>query len=137
MQFGPGFTATFLYYFATTAILFTLLASQVLHLGTGTGIPQQVGILGGLIAGVLGAYFNRTTTFSVGFKNQKTFLKELHKTMQAMGYEQKAQEEDVLIYERPGLGKVLAGKVYVQLEPETVTIASRSIQLKRIQKTLS
>jgi hypothetical protein len=136
MQFGPGFSATFLYYFTSTAVLFALVSSQALGVGMGSGIPQQVGLVGGLVAGLMGAYFNRTTTLSVTFKGKKAFLANLNNVLSQMGYQQKSEEDDLLVYERSALSKFLSGKVYVQLEPEKATIASRSIQLKRIQKQI-
>lgn len=136
MQFGPGFGVTFLYYFTSTAVLFTLVSSQALGTGMGSGIPQQVGLMGGLVAGLMGAYFNRTTTLSVTFKGKKAFLSNLNNVLGQMGYQQKSEEDDLLVYERSALGKFLSAKVYVQLEPEKATIASRSIQLKRIQKQI-
>ncbi|MBD1868160.1 hypothetical protein H6F95_12775 [Cyanobacteria bacterium FACHB-471] len=136
MQFGPGFGVTFLYYFTSTAVLFTLVSSQALGIGMGSGIPQQVGLMGGLAAGLMGAYFNRTTTLSVTFKGKKAFLSNLNNVLGQMGYQQKSEADDLLVYERSELGKFLSGKVYVQLEPEKATLASRSIQLKRIQKQI-
>ncbi|NJL40076.1 MAG: hypothetical protein HC899_27450 [Leptolyngbyaceae cyanobacterium SM1_4_3] len=136
MQFGPGFGATFLYYFTSTAILFTLVSSQALGVDMGSGIPQQVGLVGGLVAGLMGAYFNRTTTLSVTFKGKKAFLANLNTVLSQMGYQQKSEEDDLLVYERSALGRFLSGKVYVQIEPEKATIASRSLQLKRIQKQI-
>jgi hypothetical protein len=137
MQFGPGFTATFLYYFVSTTILFTLVSTQALDLGIGTGIPQQVGILAGLIAGLMGAYFNQTKTIAVNFDNKQTFLKNLDQALSQIGYQQASQTDDLIIYERPGLGKFVAGKVYVQVHQESATIATRSVQLKRIQKQVT
>jgi hypothetical protein len=140
MQFGPGFTATFLYYFASTAILFSFVSSQALGVGVSTGIPQQIGLVSGLLAGLMGAYFNRTATLSVPFQSRKAFLANLTPVLEQMGYQKKSQEkseeDDLLIYERSALGKLLSGKVYVQLEQGKATIASRSLQLKRIQKQM-
>lgn len=136
IQFGPGFTATFLYYFVTTAVIVTFVSAKALNLGVGTGLPQQTGLLAGLIAGLLGAYFNRTVTQSIAIQNKKTFLKELNTTLSQLGYEQSAQDGDVLVYERPNLAKFLAGKVYVQLDGNQATIATRAAQLKQIRSHL-
>ncbi len=133
MQYGPGFLATFLYYFSTTAILTTFVASQGLHLNVSTGIPQQFGLLTGLVAGLLGGYFNRTATLSASFKNRDKFLQELDQTLTEMGYQQiDPIDENVLVYQRSGLRKLLSGKIFVQLEEGTAAIASRSRQVRSL-----
>lgn len=136
MQFGPGFLATFLYYFSTTAIVFALVSYKALGVGFDTQIPQQIGILGGLLAGSMGGYFNRTRAFTVAFSNRKTFLAHLNDVLSQQGYQLQEPVDDVLIYERSALGKYLSGKVFVQLEADNATIASRSVQLRSIQKKL-
>lgn len=134
MQFGPGFLPTFLYYFATTAIVFTLVVAKGTGAGMDTGLPQQVGAIGGVVAGLIGAYFNQTKTISVKFQNQKTFLKQLEQALNQMGYQQVAEEDGIRIYERLNLAKWLSGKIYVQLEQNTATIASRATHIRGLQK---
>jgi hypothetical protein len=136
MQFGPGFLATFLYYFSTTAIVFALVSYNALGVGFDTQIPQQIGLLGGVLAGLMGGYFNRTRSFTVPYTDQKTFLAQLNEQLSQLGYQPQESVEDVWVYERSALGKYLSGKVFVQLENGTATIASRSIQLNRIQNHL-
>ncbi|NJN85999.1 MAG: hypothetical protein HC881_06390 [Leptolyngbyaceae cyanobacterium SL_7_1] len=136
MQFGPGFLATFLYYFSTTAIVFALVSYKALGVGFDTQIPQQIGLLGGVLAGLVGGYFNRTRSFTVSYTNQKTFVAQLNDQLTQLGYQPQEPRDDVLVYERSALGKYLSGKVFVQLENGTATIASRSVQLSRIQKQL-
>jgi hypothetical protein len=142
-QFGPGFLSTFLYYFATTAIVTTFIASKGLHLAVGTGLPQQLGLVLGILAGLLGGYFNRTTHFSVAFTQQKAFLKALDDALSKLGYTKVSSDDDsssddenenVLVYRRSMLGRFLSGRVFVQVKPREATIASRAIQLNRIRQ---
>jgi hypothetical protein len=136
MQFGPGFLPTFLYYFTTTGILFALIASKGMGLSVNSGIPGQLGLVSGLVAGLLGAYFNRTTTLDVQFQSQKKFLTELETTLTAMGYQLASQEEDLRVYERSNLSKWLSGKLYVQMEANRATIASRAGTMRCLQKQI-
>jgi hypothetical protein len=147
MEFGPGFLPTFLYYFVGTALLFTLVASKALGLSVETGLPQQVGAVGGVVAGLIGAYFNRTMVFSVPFTNKKTFLNRLESTLTQLGYQlvpedESSPEQDadpVLVYERSSSRNWLSGKIFVQLDEteKTATIASRAAMIRRLKKELT
>lgn len=136
MQSGPGFAATFLYYFATTGIIFTLVAMQSMELSTASGVPQQLGIAGGVVAGLVGVYFNRSQTIAIPLQNQKQFLATLEPALNAMGYQQTSEADNIRIYERSNLSKWLSGKIYVQLEKDQATIASRAIHIRQLQKGL-
>jgi hypothetical protein len=136
MQFGPGLVATFLYYFSSTAVVLAFVASRSSGLDISTGIPQQVGALGGLMAGILGAYFNRTLSFSVPVEGRKKFLNQLESTLARMGYEKVADEEGVQTYQRSSFSKWFAGKIFVQIEDQQATIASRAITVRTLKKVL-
>jgi hypothetical protein len=135
MEFGPGIAATFLYYFTSTAVVLTFIASQSAGISINSGIPQQVGALGGLLAGVLGTYLNRTVSFSVPVENPKKFLKELEATLTQLGYEQIAEEE-VRIYQRSSFSKWFSGRIFVHFADQQATIASRAITIRSLRKLL-
>jgi uncharacterized membrane protein required for colicin V production len=138
-RFGPGFLSTFLYYFATTALLTAFITNKGLNFDLATGLPQQLGVIVGLLTGLIGAYFNRTTSFSVTFKNRPVFLQNLNEILSEMGYEEGDRLDgldDIRIYRRMALGKLLSGRVFVELKPGEATIASRSIQLKGIRERI-
>jgi hypothetical protein len=137
MQFGPGLVATFLYYFSSTAVVLTFVTIQSTGLNLATGIPQQVGGLGGLIAGVLGTYFNRTLSFSVPVEGRKKFLNQLESTLTGMGYEKIADEEGVQTYQRSSFSKWFSGRIFVQVEDQQATIASRAITVRNLKKVLT
>lgn len=136
MQFGPGIAATFLYYFSSTAVVLAFVVSRSLGIGIDTGLPQQFGVIGGLIAGILGAYFNRTVSFTVPVQSQKKFLNELESQLSQLGYEQVAEEEGVYTYQRSSLSKWFSGRIFVQLEEKQATIASRAITVRGLKKQL-
>ncbi len=139
MQYGPGFTATFLYYFASVAIIFSLVAAQALGVSATSGFPQQLGLAGGILGGLVGAYFNRSTSFTVPVKKEKPFRNKLNGILTQMGYEQmEAPDKDptLLIYTRKGASRFLSGKVYVDFGKDSVTIASRAIQIKALKRLI-
>lgn len=136
MQFGPGIAATFLYYFTSTAVVITFVASRAIGLGIDTGVPQQVGALGGLLAGILGTYFNRTTSFTVPVQSQKKFWNELESTLSQLGYQQVAEEEGIRTYQRSSFSKWFSGRIFVQLEQQQATIASRAITIRQLKKVI-
>lgn len=136
MPTGPGFLPTFLYYFALTTLVMTMLSTQGVGLDSATGVPFIVNPAVGVLAGLLGAYFNRTVTLSVPFQNKKTFLRTLEASLGEMGYELAAEMEEWKVYRRSPLRQVFSGKVYVKLEPGKATISSRSVHIRQLRQRL-
>ena len=140
MQFGPGFASTFLYYFVTTTIIMTAIALRTTGLSLDSGLPQQFGLIVGIVGGLTGGYLNRTTTFSVVSTNPTKLLKSLKQILAEMGYELSEEtdllDENISLYQRSGLRAFLSGNVFLQVEEQQVTVAARSISIKRIQSAL-
>lgn len=144
MQFGPGVLPTFLYYFTATAVIVGFVTIRGLHFPADSGVPQIVGSLAGLLAGGLGTYFNRTITMTVPVSSKKKFLNQLESTLSQMGYEKTETENEVLTFERSlratakggSAGSLSPGKIYVQLEGETATIACRARILRQVKQAL-
>ncbi|MEQ9550938.1 MAG: hypothetical protein RIM23_15150 [Coleofasciculus sp. G3-WIS-01] len=136
MQLGPGFWATFYYYFTGMTLIVALLASQVLGLSLTQPLPYRYGITLGLVAGLLGAYFNRSVTLSLEFKNKKVFTQTLNTTLAEMGFEPQAEINNFLVYQRPALRNVFSGKVFVQIEKGMATIVSRASTIKRLRQKI-
>jgi len=134
MMQGPSFLVTFLYYFSTTTLIVLLLTSQGMGMSLETKIPYQLGTLCGSIAGLMGAYFNRSVARAITFSDRKAFTKELESSLTQMGFEQKTQLEDVTVYTQSALGKVLAGKIFVKFENNSATIIGRSSKIKQLIK---
>ena len=154
MQFGPGPVPTFLYYFTSMAVLSILITVRALDISTTTGIPQAIGTLGGLLAGGLGVYFNRTISYTLSIQSQKKFLNQLLPILTQMGYELVLEEEfaseeelvakediseedTVQIYERSaGMSRWISGRVFVQLEEKTATIAGRAVTMRKLKQAI-
>lgn len=133
MQAGPNFLSTFIYYFATTAIVITGIVSQATGLPIATGIPQQIGSLGGALAGLAGVYFNRSVSIVVPFLEEKKFLVELETLLTTLGYQLQAEGEGVRVYARSGVSKWLSGRIFLKFEGQEATIASRAVQMRKIE----
>ncbi len=146
-EFGPGAAATFLYYFASTAVAITFVMSRSTGLGVGTGLPEQVGAVGGLVAGLLGLYFNRTAQFSLPLQGRKKFLNELDTVLAQYGYQPVPSDQleqltaetsgSLRVYERSGASKWLSGRIFVQVEDQQVTLASRAGTVRALKKILA
>lgn len=152
MEFGPGFFATFLYYFTSAAVAISFVVARSTGLGLETGIPEQFAAVGGLIAGAIGVYFNRTAQFSLSVRGRKKFLNELDSTLAQYGYQQAADISDeeisekdsaekdapnsLRIYERSGLSKWLSGRIFVQIEEAQVTLSSRAATIRALKRVV-
>lgn len=135
MQSGPGFVATFLFYFVGTTFIATFVLSQ------GAGLeeisnPYQVVILFGLTVGLASAYFNSHQTLTLPIKNRGAFLKKLKETLKQLGYEESGQLEEVTIYTRPIPSSFFSGKLYVQIEKDAATISGRANKIRLLQKRI-
>ena len=136
MPQGPGFLVTFLYYFSSTTLIVIFVTSKGIGMSLETGLPYQFGILFGLVAGLLGAYFNRSATISVSFRNKKTFIKTLDQALSEMGFEKKSQLEEFAVYEKSAIRTLFSGKVLVQIDQNSATIIGRSSNIKRLSQRI-
>lgn len=133
---GPGAIATFLYYFATTTLIMTILSLQF-GLAQEFGVPLIVNPIIGLVGGTLGAYFNRSVTISMPFKNRKTFQRELDSILAEMGYSCDRELDDWLVYHRPTLRQLFSGRIYIKLEDGLAMLSSRSVHIQTLLRRLS
>jgi hypothetical protein len=120
--------------------VFSLVAAKGLHLSFDSGIPQQTGLLGGIFAGLLGAYANHTTTLTLDCKNKNEKnqrILQINKLLSEKGYQLQEEMEEVSVYARSALAKYLSGKVYVQVEAQQITIAGRASQIRGLRKQLT
>ena len=136
MQLGLGFWATFYYYFTGMTLIVAFLASQVLGLSLTQPFPYRYGITIGLIAGLVGAYFNRSMTLSLEFKNKKAFTNTLNTSLSEMGFEPKSELDDFVVYQRPALRNLFSGKVFVKIENGMATIISRASIIRRLRQKI-
>jgi hypothetical protein len=136
MGYGPGFASTFLYYFVTTTLVATFVVSQGLGLKISSGYPSQIGLVIGIFAGLLGGYMNRTMSCSIAFDDKETFKNTLKEALDDMGYRHAYDDENVSVYVRSPIRQLLSGKIFVQFDEKDVTIASRSVHIKDLQRRL-
>lgn len=136
MGYGPGFTATFLYYFVTTTLVATFVVSKGLGLPISSGYPSQIGLAIGLVAGLLGGYMNQSTSCSIAFDDPDTFKETLTSALDDMGYSHAYDDEGVSVYTRSPLRQLLSGKIFVKFETGEVTVTSRSVHIKDLQRRL-
>lgn len=132
----PGFWLTFLYYFAVTNLIVAITVSQGMGISWQDKSIYQLGVLLGLIAGLLGAKFNRNITINKDFKNDKTLVKTLNKSLAEMGFQAKSELDDFTVYEKSNFGSIFAGKVFVKIDKnlKCVTIAGRANLIKKLNQ---
>ncbi len=128
----PGFWLTFLYYFSVTNLIVILVVSQGMGINFNDRILYQIAIFLGLIAGLIGAKFNRSVTISASFANKKKFSKILNETLSQMGFEPKSQLENFTVYEKSSWKSLFTGKIFVQIEAKSATIIGRSNIIKKL-----
>lgn len=136
---GPENSLTFLYYFGTTTLLTIVLASSVLHLSPMSVIPNQLGLVMGLVGGGLGLYFNRSVTLKQTIKGRKVFLNQISQPLAELGYapiEDDSLPADLIIYARNNLRGLLSGKIYIRLEAKTAYITSRAVHIRGLKQTI-
>lgn len=139
MQSGPGFIPTFLYYFVGTTFIVVFVVSKGLdnpELIDTFGNPFRVGILFGLLAGGVGAYFNSHNQVELPIKNRGAFLAKLKEVMTALGYTEVSEVEQVKVYERSGASKFFSSKLFVELDTKTATVSGRASSIRAVQKRL-
>lgn len=146
---GPGFTATFLYYFTSATLLATLVATKGLNLSLASGLPQQLGLVVGLAAGAAGGYFNRTVALSIAAPNTARTRAKVEAALSDMGYSLDAPNPAISepatgeassplsVYVRSPLRRLLSGRIYIQQDGNQLTMASRAGHMRQLQRRLS
>ncbi len=136
---GPENSLTFLYYFGTTTLLTIVLASMVLHLSPMSVVPNQLGLVMGLVGGALGLYFNRSVTVIQSIKGHKVFLNQISQPLAELGYlpvEDDSLPADLVIYARRSLRGLLSGKIYIRLDAKKAYITSRAVHIRGLRQKL-
>ncbi len=141
MHTGPGFLSTFLYYFSGTTLIATLILARGVSLEGYSPLPTELGLLVGVIGGLIGATLNRTVTLEIPLAGKRQFASTLRQTLADLGYVEipptaDTQTANLTIYARPRLAGLFSGKIFVQLDPQTATIASRAHTVRRLRDRL-
>ena len=136
---GPGAVPTFLYYFTSATLLTSFVALKGLNLSFATGGPQQLGLLGGLLAGGIGAYFNRTVAIALAAPESGQARTGVEAVLADMGYHLSETVDDdgmvVQVYERSALRQLLSGRIYLQRQDQCI-VAGRAGQLRQLQRRM-
>ena len=127
MMQPPGFFLTFFYYFAITNLIVVALVPQRLGINWLDPTVYQIGVCTGLIAGILGANYNRNITVTTQIKQKKIFLNALNKTLAEMGFEPKSELEGYTIYQKSTWAALFSGRVFVKIERNIATIMGRAV----------
>jgi hypothetical protein len=136
---GPGAGFTFLYYFSMTVVV--VAASQALNLPVGSLPLYRYGLILGLLAGGIGAYFNRTASFDVSAPETSVLKTQIEQLLAELGFELDAdateQQEDYVVYRRSGLASLFSGKVFIAWRSSSpIQIVGRAKTLRRLQRSL-
>lgn len=130
---GPGYMPTFLYYFVVTTFIVVFIVQQggeELQIAN----PFQIAMFFGLAAGFLGARFNSSQTISLPVKNKGAFQKQLLQALNNWGYQETSELNGFTVYQRSGLSQFFSGKIFVQLDKNTATIAGRASKMRSLQQ---
>ncbi|NEZ64414.1 hypothetical protein D0962_16725 [Leptolyngbyaceae cyanobacterium CCMR0082] len=136
---GPENSLTFLYYFGTTTLITIVLASLVLNLSPMSVVPNQLGLVMGLVGGGLGLYFNRSITLKQSIKGHKVFLNQIEQPLTELGYsrvEDDSLPTDLVMYARKNIRGLLSGKIYIRLDGKTAYITSRAVHIRGLKQKL-
>jgi hypothetical protein len=136
-----GFWPTFVYYFVSTTFIGAIASAQTLQLDISSGLPFQLGILLGVLAGFAGAYFNRTTQLDIAIPDTETFNPKLAETLKNFGYAPVESSGTATIpgyelYRRNQLRHWFSGNLLVKRQPEQVKLYARARINRQLKQLL-
>jgi hypothetical protein len=134
LPIGPGTSFTFLYYFATAGVITWLFAARLFGVGLMTGLPEEIGLLGGGIFGLVGILFNRSATLEIPFDSKKKFRQQLSSVMAGMGYALDTTEGSVDRYQRPKASRFFSGDIFVQQRSKSAIFVSRVSNIRKLKR---
>lgn len=129
-----GFGLTFLYYFTGISLISTFVAARTFHLELSTGEPFQFGLVPGLLAGLLGAFFNRTISLVLPVNTSQSSQPKVAQALAVMGFEPKAELDGYQVYQRSPLRHWFSGSIFLQSLPSQITIIGRARHIKTLKK---
>lgn len=140
-----GFWGTFARLAGITALPFALLWSLLFSLMMDLEFGQVLGGVGiwsgiafGLLFGFIMAFFMKAVTISIEFQEQEkeAILSQLNVALAEMGYHPESQTETFLTFKPSFQAGLLAGKISVQIEQNSVTIVGPNNYIKKLQQQL-
>lgn len=131
----PGYALTFLYYFSITNVIVIGLLSGRFGVSFLDRSIYPIGICAGLMAGILGASFNRNVTVSAKVKKQGVWLSSFNQSLAEMGFEPQKELGDYSIYQKSGWATLFSGRVFLKIEGKTATVIGRAAVIKTLQES--
>jgi hypothetical protein len=131
---GPGTSFTFLYYFATAGVITCLFTARLFGVGLMTTLPEEVGLMGGVIFGLVGILFNRSATLEIPFTSKKQFRQQLSDVMAGMGYVLDTTDGSVDRYQKPKASRFFAGDIFVQQRSKSAIFVSRVSNIRQLKR---
>jgi hypothetical protein len=108
----------------------------------GFGQALRMSIVGGLAFGILFGFviasFMKAVTISIEFQEQEkeALLSQLNVALAEMGYHPESQTDTFLTFKPSFQAGLLAGKISVQIEQNSVTIVGPNTYIKKLQQQL-
>jgi hypothetical protein len=148
MLSGPGLVTTFLYYFVFSAVLGCFVTAQALGLSYQDATAVQIGLFMGILAGGVGAFFNRTVTLKLPIpktkKDRRVFEDELQAQLGRLRFEPQAEAVEgeagagaIAIYQRAGSGSLFSGRLYLDFgDGEQVHIRGRAKIIRQLKRAM-
>ncbi|WP_204141165.1 hypothetical protein [Halomicronema sp. CCY15110] len=134
LPIGPGTSFTFLYYFATAGVITWLFVARLFGVGLMTTLPEEIGLVGGVLFGLVGILFNRSTTLEIPFTSKKKFRQQLSDVMASMGYALDTTEGSVDRYQKPKASRFFAGDIFVQQRSQSAIFISRVSNIRTLKR---
>ena len=131
----PGLGLTFFYYFAVTNLIVIGLVSRRLGVSLLEPSIYPLGICAGLMAGILGAKFNRNVTIATTVKGKTAWLKTFNQTLAEMGFEPKKEIADFTVYQKKAIASLFSGRIFLKFEGKTATIIGRASVMEKLQQS--
>ncbi|MEM6518884.1 MAG: hypothetical protein AAF722_06070 [Cyanobacteria bacterium P01_C01_bin.70] len=133
---GPGASFTFLYYLVTAGVITNLFTARLYGVSAVTLLPEVAGLAGGVIAGLLGIFFNRSQTLTVPFTSKKQFRRLLNDVMTSMGYALEETSGTVERYQKPNASRWFTGDIFVQQRDKAAVFVSRASNIRTVARQL-
>ena len=131
----PGLGLTFFYYFAVTNLIVIGLVSRRLGVSLLEPSIYPLGICAGLMAGILGAKFNRNVTITTTVKGKTAWLKTFNQTLAEMGFEPQQEIADFTVYQKKAIASLFSGRIFLKFEGKTATIIGRASVMEKLQQS--
>lgn len=130
-----GYFATVINLFVFTSLPFSIL--MAIFSGTPIGSTLIPGVVFGLIFGFIGALFLKGDKITIPLDNKDKTISKVNIRLAEIGYHPETQTENFLTFKPSFQAGLLAGKISIQVEVNSLTIIGPRIYLKKLIKEVS